>query len=101
MQDKLMLWHFPKNETRLAYPGESLMLSDPLAAHCLEEMRSLEIERQHDVAAQRWQRLGRRDACGDVMPAGAGIDESLIAQRLYEVESRCRGSGSDPCACDY
>src|SRR6185436_17289100 len=79
----------------------SLILSNPLAAHCVEEMRSLHIERQHDAAAQRWQRLGRRDACGDVMPAGAGINEGLIAQRLHEIESRCRGSGSAPCTRDY
>jgi hypothetical protein len=75
-----------------------MILSDPLAAHCVEEMRSLEIKPEDDAAARRWQRLGRRDASGDVMPAGASINESLIAQRLYEIEARCRGSRSDACA---
>ena len=113
-----MHWHFAKKETRLAYPGERLIppgeiaprpaplaprpaLSDPLTAHCVEEMRSLQMERQDEGASERWQRLGRRDACGDVVPAGAGINERLISERLYEIESRCRGRGSDPCACDY
>jgi len=96
-----MHWHFAKKETRLAYPGERLILSDPLTAHRVEEMRSLQIKCQHDGAAERWQRLGRRDARGDIMTAGFRIDERLVAQRLYEIESRCRGRGSDPCACDY
>ncbi len=101
MKEKLMHWHYAKKETRLAFPGERLILSDPIAAHCVEGLRSFQIKGQYDAATRRWQRLCRRDACGDVTSYGARMNERAVAERLYELESRCRGSGSDPCACDY
>src|SRR6266550_958750 len=117
-----------KAETRLAYPGERLAplsgvtreapsleaaklsaprfstvdaawLSDPFAGVVREEVRSLEIEREHNLGTEGWQRL-RRDSRGDVVPSGTRVNKGLVSERLHEVEARCRGSRSNPWACD-
>jgi hypothetical protein len=64
----------PKEETRLVRPGERITLPHalPIPADAVEEMRSLEVEREHHVA-----------------------------RRLYEIEASCRGRGGNPWACDY
>src|SRR2546423_15096115 len=90
-----------KAETRLVRPGERLTLHHAVAADCVEEMRSLEIERQHNTPAQRWQALLGRDARREVMTTRTRIDERLVAERLYEIESCCRGSRGNPWSCDY
>jgi len=64
-------------------------------------MRSLEIEREHDMPAERRERLLGRDARREVVTTRARVDERLIAERLYEIESCCRGSRGNPWACDY
>ena len=92
--------HFD-NQTRLTYTGEQSPLTDALSADCVEEMRSLEIEREHNAGAERWQWLRRGEPSRDVMLAHARVDKRLITQRLDEVEARCRGSRGNPWACDY
>src|SRR5256885_11547884 len=53
MSGKDQTTRWPKGETRLVRPGERLTLPHALPADCVEEMRSLEIEREHYVAAER------------------------------------------------
>ena len=101
MNGKEQTARWPKAETRLVRPGERLTLPHAVPADCVEEMRSLEIEREHDIGTERRQRLGRRDARGKVVSASAGIDERLVAQRLYEIEACCHGSRGNPWSCDY
>lgn len=100
MDEPVLQNHSPK-ETRLAYPGELLGLADPFSGDGIEEMRSLEVEREHDVGAEGWQRLRRGESRGEIMPSRPRVDERLIAKRLYEIESRCRGRRGNPWACDY
>ena len=101
MQKALIHWHFIKRETRLAHPGERLISADPISGYCVEEMRSLEVEREHDVGTERWERLRRRDAGSDVVPTGMRVNKGLVAEGFDEIESRCRGSRGNPWACDY
>ena len=100
MDERVLRNHF-HNQTRLAYPGERFGLADPVSADCVEEMRSLEIEREHDVGAERWQRLRRTESRSEIVAPRARVDERLIAERLYEIETRCRGSRGNPWSCDY
>ena len=101
MNGKEQTARWPKAETRLVRPGERLTLPHAVPADCVEEMRSLEIEREHDGGPKRWQRLRRSETRSEVVTARAGIDESLVAERLHEIESSCRGSGRNLWACDY
>ena len=100
MRHKLAHMHFVKKETRLPYPGERVILPEPVPADRVEEVRLLEIEGKHDFGAERRQRL-RRDPGGYVMASRAGIDKGLISERLHEIESRCRGSDSSARAGNY
>ena len=93
--------HWLKPETRLIRPGEKLTLPQALPTDGVEEMRSIEIEREHDSGADGWQLLRRTDARCDVMSTSARVNKSFVAERLYEIESSCRGSGGNPWACDY
>ena len=93
--------HWLKAETRLVRPGERLMLPHAISGDSLEEMRSLEVEREHDVGAERWQRLRGSDARRQIVATSARINERLVAERLHEIESSCRGSRSGACACSY
>ena len=90
-----------KAETRLVRPGERLTLPHALPADCVEEMRSLEIEREHDAAAQLWERLRGSDSGSQIVTTSTRVDKRLVAERLYEIESCCRGRGGNPWACDY
>src|SRR5437660_10866030 len=90
-----------KAETRLVRPGERLTLPHAVPVDCIEEMRSLEIEREHHISTERWESLRGRDSSREVVTARLRIDERLVAKRLYEVESCCRGRGGNPWACDY
>src|SRR5438105_4628616 len=65
---------------RLAHSGERLISSDPISGYFVEEMRSLEVEREHDVGTERRERLRRRDAGGDVVPAGMRVNKGLVAE---------------------
>ena len=58
-----------KAETRLVRPGERLTLPHAVPADCVEEMRSLEIEREHNVGTERWETLRRRDPRGEIVTA--------------------------------
>src|SRR3954466_8119292 len=66
-------------------PNRENMLANPGPARGLEEMRSIEIERENDVAPDRGQRLRQSDARGDVVPPSPRVDEGLIAQGLDEI----------------
>ena len=101
MHGNSMRLEFIKEETRLAQPGERLTSADPLAADRVEEMRSLEIERQHDCPPERGQRLGRTETRSNVVPPRPRVDERLVAERLYEIEACCSGRGCNPWTCDY
>ena len=90
-----------KEDTRLVRPGERLMLPHAIPGDSLEEMRSLEVEREHDVGAERWQRLRGSDPRRQIVATSARINERLVAERLHEIESRCRGSRGNPWSCDY
>ena len=90
-----------KAETRLVRPGERLTLPHAFPIDRVEEMRSLEIERQHDCPPERGQRLGRTETRSNVVPPRPRVDERLVAEGLYEIESRCRGSRGNPWSCDY
>src|SRR5256885_15583559 len=46
-------------------PARENMLTNPGSIRRFEEMRSIEIEREHDVAPNRRQRLRQADAGGD------------------------------------
>ena len=98
MENNVFDNHFPK-QTRLAYRGERLPLAEPISADAVEEMRSLEIEREHNVGAERWQRLRRGEPNGEIVPPRAHVDERLITEGLDEIEARCRGSRGNPWAC--
>ena len=100
MDERVLLNHSLK-QTRLAYPDERLALTDPRSADGVEEMRSLEIERERDVGAGRWQGLGWRQSRREIMLPRARVDERLITEGLHEIETRCRGSRRNPWACDY
>ena len=93
--------HWVKPETRLIRPDERLKLAQALSTDCVEEMRSLEIEREHDSGAERWQRLLRTDPRSDVMSTSARVNKGLVAERLREIESSARDGASNPWACDY
>ena len=93
--------HWLKAETRLVRPGERLTLPHAFPIDRVEEMRSLEIEREHDVGTERWESLRRRDPRGEVVTPRTRVDECLVAERLYEIESCCRGSRGNPWSCDY
>src|SRR5438876_8009635 len=86
--------------SRLPPPASRLPLPDPFPGVRGEEVRSLEVEREDDPGTEWRQRL-RRNAGRDVMTSSARVDECLVAERLYEIESRCRGSRSGTRACDY
>ena len=75
-------------------------LPDPFPGVVGEEVRSLEVEREDDPGPEWRQRL-RRNAGRDVMTSSARVDECLVAERLYEIESCCRGSRGNPWSCDY
>ncbi len=90
-----------KAETRLVRPGERLTLPHALPADCVEEMRSLEIEREHYVAAKLWEGLRGSDSGSQVVTTGTRVDKRLVAERLHEIESSCRGRRGNPWACDY
>ena len=92
--------HFRK-QTRLAYPDERLLLTDPISADSVEEMRSLESEREHNVGAEGWQRLRWREAGREIVTPRPRVDERLITERLNKIEARCRGSRGNPWSCDY
>ena len=98
---EFVLEDHPYQQTRLAYPDERLALTDPRSADGVEEMRSLEIEREHDVGAGRWQGLGWRQSRSEIMLPRAHVDERLITEGLHEIETRCGGSRRNPWACDY
>ena len=89
-----------KAETRLVLPGERLTLPHAVPIDCVEEMRSLEIEREHDVRSQWREILRGRDARREVVTTRPRIDERLVAQGLYEIEACCRGSRGNPWTCD-
>ena len=80
-------------------PADST-LTDPFSGVVGEEVRSLEVEREDDRGPD-WRKRLRRNAGRDVMTSSARVDECLVAERLYEIESRCRGSGGNPWTCDY
>lgn len=88
-----------RKQTRLAYPGERLALADPFPGDAVEEMRSLEIEREHNVGAERWQRLRRGESRSEVMLPHPRVNERLVTEGLDEIEARCRGSRGNPWAC--
>src|SRR5205809_912078 len=46
-------------------------------------------------------RIDSDDDIRDVMTSNARVDGCLVAERLYEIESRCRGSGSGTRPCNY
>src|SRR2546423_11484011 len=83
--------HFAK-QTRLTYPGQRLPLTDPIPADSVEEMRSLEAEREHDIGAEGWQRLRRRETSREIVTPRARVDERLITEGLDGIEARCRAS---------
>ena len=93
--------HWVKPETRLIRPEERLILSQALSTDGIEEMRSLEVEREHDSGAERWQRLLRTHPRRDVMSASVRVNKSLVAERLREIESGVRDGAGNPWACDY
>jgi hypothetical protein len=76
------------------------MSTNPGSIRGFEEMRSVEIEREHDLAPDRGQRLRQSDARGDVVSTRARVDERLVAEGLHEIEARCRGSRGNPWVCD-
>ena len=78
-----------------------IVLTDPLPADGVEEMRSLEIEREHDVGAERWQRLRWREPRSEIVLPRPRVNERLVSERLDEIEARCRGSRGNPWSCDY
>jgi len=93
--------HWLKPETRLIRPGEKFTLPETLTTDGVEEMRSLEIEREHDSGAEGWQLLRRTEPRSDVMSTSARVNEGFVAERLYEIESSGRGRRGNPWACDY
>ena len=93
--------HWVKPETRLIRPGERLKLPHAIPGDCVEEMRSLEIEREHDAGAERWESLRRRNPRSEVVTPRPRVNERLVAERLYEIEASCRGSRGNPWSCDY
>ena len=90
-----------KAETRLVRPGERLTLPHAFPADGIEEMRSLEIQREHHIATERWETLHGRDTRRKVVTPRPRVDECLVAERLYEIEACCRGRGGNPWTCDY
>src|SRR5256885_13632545 len=101
MSGKDQTTRWPKGETRLIRPGERLTLPHALPADCVEEMRSLEIEREHDTTPERWQGLLGRDSRRQVVTTRARVNERLVAEGLYEIESCRCGSRGNPWSCDY
>ena len=98
MSDDVLQDH-SRQQTRLAYRDERLLLTDPISAGGVEEMRSLQIEREHNVGAERWQRLRWRESRGEIVLPRPRVDERLITEGLDEIEARCRGSRGNPWAC--
>src|SRR4051812_679677 len=78
----------------------TVLLANPDSIRGLEEMSSVEVEREHDVAADRGQRLRESDAGRNVVTARARVDERLVAQGLHEIEARRRGSRRSSRVCD-
>jgi len=87
--------------TRLIRPGERLVLPHAIPGDCVEEMRSLEIEREHDVGTERRESLRGSNPRGHIVAPRSRVDERLIAERLYEIESCCSGGRGNPWSCDY